>query len=452
LPAIFAQSGLSSPVLVATPPPSPTALSGTFSFTSGSHICLQVRAFLDGDEAMNILLRPTDNSIPGTVIDLTRSIPPVPPSLAEKLSETLLSFSRDRLFSEATRNSLASGSERDRCAAVRWLGPRLGDMLEQDRVVVTNGTQSAMQLLFEHLVGRDGILLAEELSYGVLPQLAARSHIKVASVALDQDGLDPDHFDHCCRALSPRALYCNPTVQNPTAAIMSHERRVQIVTIARRHGVVIIEDEPLGRLHLDAPAPIASIAPDITWYSMGLTKCLMHGLRIAYLVGPSAAAVDRLVEPVRRLSHWFPAPLQAAIATAWIDNGIADLLCGEIIAESTTRQRIAASLLFGRDVSLPNSTLHGWLRLPAGLVAQEVTDVLREASVLVRPSDLFAISGRTSASALRLSLSSPVDREALRSALNTIVSVIDSAIKSGTRSNSQTDLTSLARDRFRPER
>ena len=144
------------------------------------------------------------------------------------------------------------------------------------------------------------------------PQIAG---VRLHGLDIDADGIVPESFEAACRSLRPRALYCNPTVQNPTTAIMPAERRAAIADIARRYDVSIIEDDALGRLHLDAPKPIATLAPERTWYVMTTTKCLSHGLRLAYLVAPSSGAASRVIGPVEHLSYWHPAPLLAAMVT-----------------------------------------------------------------------------------------------------------------------------------------
>ena len=143
--------------------------------------------------------------------------------------------------------------------------PRFEQRLDRSRLIVTNGTQNAMLMLLRRLVGQDGLVVAERLSYGPLRILAEAAGVRLLGLDIDDDGIVPDAFEAACRADAPRALYCNPTVQNPTTAIMPESRRIAIAGIARRHGVAIIEDDALGLLHPGAPLPIAALAPDVTW-------------------------------------------------------------------------------------------------------------------------------------------------------------------------------------------
>ncbi len=358
-------------------------------------------------------------------IDLSRSIPPMPPLFTPMLQRTLARLAARDDIGVLSRNSLAGGTAVDRAAARLWLRSRLQEPPD-NRLIVTNGTQGALLLLFEALVGQGGLLAAEALSYGVLPQLAARAHIRVCSLDLDADGIEPSSFELTCKTHRPRALYCNPTVHNPTAIMMPAERRKTIAEIARRHAVTIIEDEPLGCLHPEAPPPMAMIAPDITWYIAGLTKGLAHGFRVAYVVGPTAVETQAVATGANRLSYWFPSPVSTAIVNDWIVSGVADRVRNAISAEAACRQQLAEEILGDHGLATQPGGLHAWLSLPPGIDRRTFAQELARDRVLVRPSDAFAIEPeRNHANAIRISLSGPLDREEVERGLRIIASALE---------------------------
>lgn len=364
---------------------------------------------------------------PNGIVDFTRSIPPVPALFPRYFAETLENLAHEPDFSLSLRNGIAAGSERDRAAGAAWIAPRFGEALEPGRIMVTNGTQGALLLLLAHYANPGDLVLAERLSYGVLRQLAERARVRLRGLELDEEGILPDAFEAACRRERPKLLYCNPTVHNPTTAMMSKGRRMAIAEIARQNGVIIVEDEPLGRLHPGAPSPIAAFAPDVTWYIMSTTKCLAHGLRIAYAVGPTPAVVEALVNPVRRLSHWFPAPLSASLVTRWIENGTADKICADICDESSARQKIAERILGNFSISCPDASMHLWLRLPSDVVRTDVKRRLEEQGVMLRLSDDFVVDDHPLPNAMRLSLSSPPHRQDVSTGLEKIARVLGTA-------------------------
>lgn len=370
-------------------------------------------------------------NVPSPPIDLTTALPPSPPEFDEELRAALSALARKPDFGSSIRKNRVGGSPHDREAGALWLGQRLGSDLSAERVTVTNGTQSSLMLLLYALVGAGGVLAAEALTYVVLRTIAARLGISVVGVPLDEEGIIPAAFERVCRTNKPKALYCNPTVHNPTAAVMSERRRREVIAVAREHGVTIIEDDVLGAVHPQAPAPIAALAPDITWYVMSLSKCFAMGLRLAYLVAPSSAAAQELIDPVRRLSWWFPNSLSVEIASRWVCDGAGQRIAGAVRAEADARQSLAAQILDMRQVRTATGALHLWLHLPAGELPRNFADAAQSRGVLVRPAEMFSVAGAPTDNPMdnptdnyvRVSMTGPPSRTELHQGL-TILSTL----------------------------
>lgn len=374
--------------------------------------------------------------VPGkTPIDLSRSVPPPVPEYQDlvRLAFAELARTTDDI-GEQLRVAVPGGTDRDREIAAKFLSPRFGHSIDPARIIVGNGTQNLITLLLAEIVGRDGLLLSEELTYTVLSLIVGRAGVNLHGVAIDEDGLRTDSFADACQRMRPKALYCNPTVQNPTTAIMSLSRRHEIADIARANGVAIIEDDVQGYLHTEAPPPIAAIAPDVTWYIMGLSKCLAHSTRIAYLVAPSAAEAARLMEPVKRLSMWSASPLSSIIINWLIKTDRLDTIVQAIRDEAHARQALAVRHLPSEYLVTKPGALHLWLKLPAGRNRQEFAQVAEERGVLIRPADRFAVPGATIPEAVRLSLSSPKDRSDVEQGIQIIGKLLEEKQATGTAS------------------
>jgi len=355
-----------------------------------------------------------------TVADLTRSLAPALPEVGALTAATLRSLADREDLADLLHVSVAGGTTGDRTAGSAWLSPRFGGPVDVDRVLVCNGTQGALTVLLRRLFATGGALATEALTYGIVPALARHLGIELRGVAIDDDGIVPEDLDRVCRASRPKALYCNPTLHNPTTAVMSRERRTAVADVARRHGLVVIEDDVLGRLHENGPPPLATLAPGTSvWYVMGLTKSLAHGLRMGYVVAPSVAAASALIDDAGRLSYWFASPLSAAIVRAWVGNRTADRLCAAIRGEAVVRQRIAQAILPPEFVISKPDSPHLWLRLPPQWAPPTFVEAAAERGVHVRASTMFLADERTSApDAVRLSLSSAPDRASLEQALS----------------------------------
>ena len=354
------------------------------------------------------------------MVDFRRSLPPLARGVQEELARTLERLAGEMDLNALMRESRARINEREQRAAVRFLSPRLGADVSAERIIASNGTQSALVLLLRELVGSSGVLLAETLTYGSLRPLAEKLGVRVEGVAIDEEGLLPDAFERACRELHPKALYCNPTVHNPTTAIMSLPRRWTLIEIARKHGVAIIEDEALGRLYPDLPQPLATLAPEICWYLMSATKCLSHGLRVAYTVAPSAQSANLLLESAEQLSFWVPTPVSLALMTDWLERSAADRVTGQIAEECKRRQKLASQVFADFQLRAPDSAMHVWLSLPNGLRADEFAERAQKSGVLLRPAARFAVDDRPTPDCVRLSLSTPANLAEVDEGLHTL--------------------------------
>src|SRR5262249_29550642 len=152
----------------------------------------------------------------------------------------------------------------DRAAAAAWLTKRIGKQPAPGRVVITHGTQDALIMLLATLVGPGGTLIMEGFTYPSVKGLASLLGITIKGVAMDREGMLPDAFSALCRRPGPKALYCMPTVHNPTTVSLPMERRRSIIETARKYNVPIIEDDAYGLFADEELPPIASMAPDVS--------------------------------------------------------------------------------------------------------------------------------------------------------------------------------------------
>ena len=247
------------------------------------------------------------------------------------------------------------GSPRDRDAASAWLGRR-ALVPSQERIFVASGAHGAMVGIFSMLAKAGEAVLCENVTYPGVRSIAAQLGLKLVGVEMDRDGVIPEALEESVRAHAPKAIYLNPTLQNPTTITIPERRRAAICSIARRHNVPIVEDDAYGFIPTHGPAPLAAVAPDICWHIAGLAKCIGAGLRLAYVVAPDARSGWSFNGAMRALTV-MASPVAAAIATRWIEDGAADAILRFIRAEAMARQRIAsddprAGLLLVRPAEL----------------------------------------------------------------------------------------------------
>jgi DNA-binding transcriptional MocR family regulator len=348
------------------------------------------------------------------IVDLSMNLPPEPddPELLDRMQDGLEALGRDLVY--LMRYQGFGGVQADKDAASHWLRHRTL-VPPRDRLFIAPGAHPALLGILGVLAKAGDVLLSESLTYPGARSIAAQLGLRHVGVAMDDEGLDANAFADACARLAPRALYVNPTLLNPTTHTISQRRRVEIVDIARRFGVAIVEDDPYGFLPTDGPAPFAALAPDITWHVAGLAKCLGAGLRIAYVVAPDVRSGWLFASSVRTATV-MASPVTIALATRWISDGTADALLAAVRQESMARQKLASAILPRHAYRADAVGFHLWLSLPEPWTRSAFVGHTRSTGVSVVASDAFITDGAPP-EAVRVCLGGPADRSAVRSAL-----------------------------------
>ena len=166
---------------------------------------------------------------------------------------------------------------------------------DPDDVVITTGSQQALDLMAELFINAGDVVLAESPSYvGALGCFRARQ-ADVVHVDLDEDGLIPEALEETIRRLKSagraiKFLYTIPNFQNPAGVTLTLERRQRIAEICMREHVLILEDNPYGLLgfHSDPLPAIHSFSPEGVVYLGSVSKMFAPGMRIGWALAPHA--------------------------------------------------------------------------------------------------------------------------------------------------------------------
>src|SRR5690606_35007435 len=135
-----------------------------------------------------------------------------------------------------------------------------------ERIVVTGGAQSALFAICDTLLDRGDTIATGAMTYPGLKAVAMHKGLVLAPLDMDEQGILPDALERLCRKKTPKAVYVIPSIDNPTTATLPEERRRAFADIARKHGTVIIEDDPYAPLRPRQASSIAELAPDIAWH------------------------------------------------------------------------------------------------------------------------------------------------------------------------------------------
>lgn len=362
------------------------------------------------------------HAAPGPV-DLSMNIPPPPEGLdlpgliARDIGAVLAAPGGG----QALHYQLSTGAGADRQAAADWLSGRIPGV-EPGRIAIAAGGQSALFVICDTLLERGEVIAAGAMTYPGLKAVAIQRGLVLEPLAMDAQGILPDALEHLCRSRVPRAVYVVPAIDNPTTATLPVGRRRALADIARRHGIMLIEDDPYSPLQPVSEPALAALAPELTWHVATLSKCATPALRVAYVVAPDAAAALRLAGTLRATVLMAP-PLLAALASRWIADGVLTRLAGAIRSENRARQALAAAILGGFGPAADPHGHHLWLPIPPRRRAADFADHAQRAGVPVVPASTFATAAHP-AEAVRVSLGTAADRGGLEAGLTQIAALM----------------------------
>lgn len=358
----------------------------------------------------------------GPLLDLSMTIPPAPKGLRlgelmqRGIAEILARSDADQLMNYHG----GAGSLAERAAGAAWLAPLLGTLAPQ-RVAVVPGAQAGLNALLSLLARPGDAILMEPLAYPGLIGVARQYGLTMAPVAGDADGPLPGALDEAAGRHGAKLFALTPTLQNPTCRTLSERRRLDLVAVARRRDLILIEDDPYSLLAGDAPAPLAALAPERTWHVATLSKVLTPGLRTAFVVMPEGADSAPFLAALRATAL-MPAPLMTALAAHWIRIGAARDLLDGVRREAAERQLLAREILPATMQGHPHA-LHVWQPLPKHWERNRLIEHARMAGLGVMAADAFSTGG-VAPDAIRIALGAIPERARLAEALGLLAGLI----------------------------
>lgn len=338
------------------------------------------------------------------------------------LGETLQRLGQDPgLLARLVEYAPAAGAPHQRLAGARWL--RFSGLdTDSESVLVSNGAQHALLCTLMACLRAGETIATEHLSYPGLIGAARYLDLRLAGLDMDEEGLTPQALAEACAQRPIKALYCTPTLQNPTSGTLSETRRREIAALCQRHNLLIIEDDAHGCLAEEHPPALSTFAPERAVLISSLTKAVAAGLRVGYLAAPTAL-VGKIAGALRA-SCWMASPLAAEIGAHWVLDGTAESLRARQRIETQQRKAMVGPLLDGFQVRSADGCCHFWIALPDPWRASELALELERQGVLVKAAEAFAVGRQAVPQCLRASISSVPSEAALIAAFRRLSDVI----------------------------
>ena len=305
-----------------------------------------------------------------------------------------------------------------------------------DDIVVTTGSQQALDLVTRIFIDPGDVVLAEAPSYvGALGVFAAYQ-AKVAHVASDDDGLVPQALEERIVGLLAagqriKFLYTVPNFHNPAGTTLSLQRRPQIVEICQRHGILLLEDNPYGLLGFDRePYPaMRTLSEDGVIYLGSFSKTFAPGLRVGWALAPHAIR-EKLVLASESAILCPSAYSQMTVSTylATCDWKAQIKIYRELYRERRDAMLEALGAMLPQSTwTHPDGGFYVWLTLPDGLNAKAMLPRAVTERVAYVPGTAFFADG-TGHRNVRLSYCYP-EPDRIREGVRRFAGVVQSELE-----------------------
>ncbi|MDP3324157.1 MAG: PLP-dependent aminotransferase family protein [Hydrogenophaga sp.] len=274
-----------------------------------------------------------------------------------------------------------------------WVAASMPWEVSADQVLITTGSQQGLDLVAKVLIDEGSKVLVETPTY--LGALQAFTPMEPAIVSVDSDAEGVDVDDLVAKAQGARFLYVRPNFQTPTGRSMSEARRAALVERAAAISLPLVEDNPYGDLWFDQPPPkpLTARNPDGCIYLGSFSKVLAPGLRLGYVIAPSAI-MPKLLQAKQAADLHSPSFNQRMVSEV-LKDGFIDRHVPTIRAlyKSQCHAMLEAlqKEMAGLDVvwNSPDGGMFLWVRLPEGMNAVELLPKAVDKGVAFVPGAAF---------------------------------------------------------------
>lgn len=303
---------------------------------------------------------------------------------------------------------------------------------DPDDVVITTGSQQALDLMAELFINAGDVVLAESPSYvGALGCFRARQ-ADVVHVDMDEDGLIPEALEETIRHLKSagraiKFLYTIPNFQNPAGVTLTLERRQRIAEICMREHVLILEDNPYGLLgfHSDPLPAIHSFSPEGVVYLGSVSKMFAPGMRIGWALAPHAIRAKLILASEAAILS--PGMFGQMFLSSYLNNYD---WYGQVKVYRAMYAERCKAMLDALDEYMPECSwtkpvggFYTWVTLPEGLNARSMLPRAVKAQVAYVSGTAFYYDGR-GADHMRLSFCYP-EPDRIREGVRRLAGVVN---------------------------
>ncbi|MDO4262786.1 MAG: PLP-dependent aminotransferase family protein [Deinococcus sp.] len=317
------------------------------------------------------------------------------------------------VFEQASQHRFAQGDAYFLQYGDEWGDPslraQLADFLTRhygvavppEELLISGGISGGLDIVCNMLAQPGAVAIVEDTTYFASPDIMQSHGLKVVPAPLGSGGLNLAALEALVRRWRPRLVYTIPSHHNPTGVTQSQEHREALIALAERYDFYVVADEVYHLLNYDFAAP-----PSYSAYVSGgrvislgtFSKILAPGLRVGW-IHARRDVLEFLVTNPTLQSAGGTNPIGASMVSSVLELGLLDQYLGSILDTFGARaaamvQSLRAPAFAECDFRVPHGGYFVWLRLPPGMVAEQLEPRAQTYGVTFKPGNIFSVEGK----------------------------------------------------------
>jgi DNA-binding transcriptional MocR family regulator len=274
---------------------------------------------------------------------------------------------------------------------------------EVENLMITTGSQHALELIADLFLDQGDVALVESPSYVGAVGIFRHKEAHIEHVYTDSDGISPDAVAEVADRLiaegkKVKLLYLVTNFANPSGVTLSEERRDHLIEVCKSRGILIVEDNPYGLLYFDEAPPRALRARDSesVVYLGSFSKILSPGLRVGYVLAPPAIREKLILANESAILS--PATFAQMLVSEYLSICDWQQQISEYRSLYKTKRDAAISALSeympNVETTKPRGGFFLWVSLPSGIDGKKLLPIAVEELVAYTPGTAFYGDGR----------------------------------------------------------
>jgi DNA-binding transcriptional MocR family regulator len=374
--------------------------------------------FVSSDAATNKILLPTSHS--AHMIELGSVLPATYAN--EEITRYMKKMLNDSNFSKLFQYGRPEANAWQTEAAAKLL-EKVGFQTDQP-ILLGAGGQNAIVGTLAALFHAGDRIGTDPITYAGIKTAANMLGIQLVAIQQKDGEMTKEGLLYACKNEHIKGLYVIPDFHNPTTHTMSIETRKMIAEVARQKDLIVIEDAIYSFLQEQPLAPIAFYAPEKVVYIASVSKTISPGLRLSFVVTPSALR-KKIIETLYNINISV-SPVMVELTARLIQDGVGQKILEKHRLYAKQQNALVNQYLGEYNILGNDECIFRWLILPEKFTGVQFELLASKAGVQVYAAERFAVGNAKPVNAVRLAITAPENSMQLERALTVLKELLES--------------------------